>query len=99
MSPLVAYHATSYKCRDSIQRHGLLCNRTAGKRPLGVYVFREDGSLDHPGWNSRTIWTSGRAQDIWEVAYIGPIMADQYVLNAMILLLPARHVTLVTGNN
>lgn len=98
MSPLVAYHATRRACRESIQRHGLLCDKPRGKRPFGVYVFREDGALDHLGWNSRAAWTTEKAQDVWEVAYIGPMMPDQYVLNAFILLQPATQVTLVAGN-
>ena len=98
MSPLVAYHATRRACRDSILQNGLLCDRPTGKRPFGVYVFREDGSLDHSGMNTRTVWESHRAQDLWEVSYIGPIAPDRFVLNAVILLQPATQVTLVTGN-
>lgn len=102
MSPLIAYHATRRACRESILRNGLLCSRPRPflgvHHPFGVYVFREDGSFDHPCM-SRTVWGHAPRQDLWEVAYIGPMMTDPYVLNAVILLLPADHVTLMAGNN
>jgi hypothetical protein len=98
MSPLVAYHATRRACRDSILRNGLLGNSPNGGRPFGVYVFRVDGGLDHVCRNSRLAWDVARAQDLWQVAYIGPVMLDRYVLNAAILLAPATHVTLVAGS-
>lgn len=98
MSPLVAYHVTRKACRASIEENGLLCNRPTKARPFGVYVFRWDRSFEHVTWESRSEWTFYHGQDLWEVAYIGPLMPDQYVFNALILLRPATHVTLVTGN-
>lgn len=67
-------------------------------RPYGVYAFRDDGSFNHLGYNSRAIWERWDNADLWEIAYIGPLMIDQYVLNGMILLGTVDHVTLVTGN-
>lgn len=98
MSPLVAYHVTRFACRKSISENGLLPNRPTGGRPYGVYVFRPDGALDHGCKNSWTEWTLNDRQDMWEVAYIGPLMQDDYVLNAVILLGDVDKVTLVTGN-
>lgn len=97
MSPLVACHATRNACRHGIQAFGLLPNKLPG-RPYGVYVFRSDHGFDHLGWNSRCEWTVTPGQDLWRVAYIGPVMEDQYVCNALILLDTVDHVTLVTGN-
>lgn len=94
MSPLVAYHVTRTACRDSIQEYGLLPNRLPG-RPYGVYVFRGDDSFDHLGWNSTCVWHDSPASDLWEVTYIGPLMPDRYVLNAMILLGVVDHVHLM----
>lgn len=98
MSPLVAYHVTRTACRESIAQHGLLPNQPTKARPYGVYVFRDDGAFDHPGWDSRTVWARDfgppLGPDVWEVAYIGPLMVDQYVLNGMVLLGTVDHVRL-----
>lgn len=99
MSPVVAYHATRAACRDSIHAYGLLANRPTQARPFGVYVFRTDDSFAHVTWESDTEWGSWYGQDLWEVTYIGPMMLDQYVLNALILLGRVEHVSLVTGNH
>lgn len=98
MSPLVAYHATRPACRASIAEHGLLPNSPKGARPYGVYVFRSDDEFAHVGRNTRAEWDHHPRQDLWEVAYIGRLMPDRYVLNGMILLGTVTHVTLVTGN-
>lgn len=98
MSPLVAYHATRMACRASIQENGLLPNRAKRGLPHGVYVFRADNSFSHVGYNSRSEWTRAPRQDLWEVAYIGPLTFDPYVLNGLVLLGKVDHVTLVTGN-
>lgn len=98
MSPIVAYHVTRAACRESIQANGLLPNQPTKARPYGVYVFRFDGSFHHWTWESRTEWTFYHNQDLWCVSYIGPLMLDQYVSNAMILLDVVDHVSLVTGN-
>lgn len=98
MSPLVAYHASNPKCRDSIRAVGLIPAQPQSSRPYGVYVFRSDGSFDHLGWNSSTEWEWWHHCDLWQAAYIGPVATDQYVLNALIFLGPVNHVTLVTGN-
>lgn len=98
VSPIVGFHVTHKKCRDSIRQHGLLASRPSVEQPPGVYVFRLDGALDHVGWNSRSEWTVSHKQDLWAVSYIGPIMFDQYVLNGLVLLGNCPHVTLLTGN-
>ena len=100
MSPLVAYHATNPKCRESILRRGLLPAQPQKGRPFGVYVFRDDDAFNHPTFSrgGRLIWVVGGGQDIWEAAYIGPLTPDQYVINGMVFLGPVHHVTLVTGN-
>lgn len=98
MSPIVGYHATRDACRRSIKRDGLIAMMPTGYRPMGVYVFRDDGSFDHPGFNSKCVWEWEPRQDLWEAAYIGPLMEDEYVLNALIFLENVEHVTLVTGN-
>lgn len=99
MSPIVGYHATREACRASIREIGLLCSQPQRGRPFGVYVYRDDGSFDHLGWNSLCVWDCGPKEDLWECAYIGPLTEDTYVLNAMIFLEPVKHVTLVTGNS
>lgn len=99
MSPLVAYHATRPACREGIVTNGLLPSSYPRHRPYGVYVFRMDGSFDHLCWNSRTYWDASPRADVWQVAYIGPLMIDQYVQNGMILLGTVDRVTLVTGND
>lgn len=45
-------------------------------------------------------WSSGAFQDVWQVEYIGPMVHDGFVGNALVLLMdvPPEHVTLVTGN-
>lgn len=98
MSPVVAYHVTRSACRSSIRTYGLL-PASPMKRPFGVYVFRDDDSFAHVTWESTAEWTYYHGQDLWEVAYIGPMMLDQYVLNALIFLGPVDHVSLVTGNH
>lgn len=99
MSPIVGYHASRYACRDSIRRHGLLCSRPAKGQLVGVYVFRPDGSFNHPSRTFDLYWDERYGQDLWECAYIGPLAMDRFVINGMVLLHPVQHVTLVTGNN
>lgn len=98
MSPIVGYHATRDCCRHSIRADGILPNQPAQGRPFGVYVFRDDGGFDHLTWNSRSVWEHRPRLDLWECAYIGPLVADRFVLNAMVFLDAVEHVTLVTGN-
>lgn len=98
MSPIVGYHATRNCCRQSIRKYGILPGQPAKGRPHGVYVFRHDGAFDHVGFNSRTVWEAHSRLDVWECAYIGPVVEDRFVLNAMIFLDSVQHVTLVTGN-
>lgn len=98
MSPVLVYHTSPFRRRAGILRHGkIFPNEPSAAEPYGVYVYRDDGSWNHPTWNSRTVWTAGR-QDVWMIAYIGPIMMDKFVHNGMILLDVADHVTLTTGN-
>lgn len=98
MSPIVGYHASRECCRSSIATDGLIPSLPARGQVFGVYVFRGDGSFDHPCINSRTVWECHRVLDLWECAYIGPLMPDRFVLNAMVFLGEVQHVTLVTGN-
>lgn len=98
MSPIVGYHATRDCCRRSIGEDGLIPSLPARGQSYGVYVFRDDGSFDHPAINSRTIWQAHRKLDVWECAYIGPVAEDRFVLNAIVFLGEVTHVTLVTGN-
>lgn len=89
------------KCRESIREHGLLPNRPTSHRPYGVYVFRDDGGLNHECYHSITEWEwwPEAYTDCWQVAYIGPMMPDEYVINGMILLgTKIDFVSLVTGN-
>ena len=76
MSPFVAYHSTAFRHRDSIRAHGLLLNKPATGRPFGVYVFRPD--YGHPTFSRghRVVWGHRPPSDLWQVAYIGPIVRD-----------------------
>lgn len=94
---LVSYHASNPKHRDSILQRGLLPASPARGRPFGVYVYSDDHSFDHPGFNSRVVWECAKWADLWLVAYFGRATIDQYVLNALILLDPVTDITLVTG--
>ncbi len=96
MSPMLMYHATHRKRRDSIRQHGLLPNRPQWGRPCGVYVFNND--LRHPTFKYHGLWTKASNQDLWQVTYIGPAMEDEYIGNALILLGEVDNVTLVSGN-
>lgn len=102
MSPFIAHHATRQACRDSIQREGILPSRPTALQPYGVYVFRDDTDIDHNTWSrGRCLrWAHDQRQDVWRVAYIGPMRPDHLVTNAMVLLERVRpsEVTLVTRN-
>lgn len=95
MSPIVGYHATRECCRPSIRQYGLVPAQPQKGRPFGVYVFRDDEGFDHVGYNSRTVWEHHPKLDLWECTYIGPIVPDRYVLNALVFLEHVEHVTLV----
>lgn len=97
---LVGLHASQYRHRPGIERHGLLPNQPAINRPFGVYIFTEDGSFDHVTYSrgGRVRWSSHRGQDLWSVSYFGPATPDAYVENGLVLLDRVIAVTLVTGN-
>jgi hypothetical protein len=104
MSPLVALHATSVTNRESIRVRGLVPGPPKNRGRTGVYVF-SDG-ISHPtrgrtAGARRIKWTAGPGEDVWQVAYIGPVATDIYVENALILLdsVGPELVTLVTGND
>ena len=101
MSPLVAYHATRRACRESISQRGLIASEPTLQQPVGVYVFRHDhrhGAVMRGG--PVATWDYAPRQDLWQVAYIGPLMLDRFVSNGFILLksVPPSEVTLVTGH-
>lgn len=104
MSPLIALHATSVACRDSIRRRGLLPGQPNESRPYGVYVYSDGvgnrGSRCRNQDGSPRIWDSLPAQDVWQVAYIGPMAPDVYIANALILFdrIEPEYITLVTRN-
>lgn len=103
MSPLIAYHATPMRHRNSIAELGLLACCPMKGRPYGVYVF--SNAFDHPVFSrarrSRAIkckWDWQPPSDLWQVAYIGPLSPDHYVANAMILheRVPPQCLSLIT---
>ncbi|MGH7240236.1 MAG: hypothetical protein ACREHG_09285 [Candidatus Saccharimonadales bacterium] len=103
MSPFIALHATRRACRHSILHLGLLRSQPNRGQPYGIYVYRQDDSIDHQVWLKtfeaiHCRWAGQPPQDIWMVAYIGPMCEDQYVTNGMVLLQDCPQVTLVTGN-
>lgn len=101
MVQLVALHVTYVTRRESIRARGLLGAQPTKARPFGVYVFRDDGSLDHNTIGSHRIhWSSERGSDTWQAVYCGPVMPDRYIVNGIILLedVPPSDVSLVTGN-
>lgn len=102
MSPFVAYHATSRRHRDSIWQHGLLIDYSGERSPerIGIYVFNDE--CQHPTFSRSPIggiwWSYGVRQDVWQVAYIGPLAPDHYVNNGMILYerVPPQCLSLIT---
>lgn len=102
MSPFVAYHATSRRHRESIRERGLLRDWFAHRPPhrIGIYVFNDE--CEHPTFSRSAFgglwWSYGSGQDVWEVAYIGPMAPDQYVCNGMILYekVPPECLSLIT---
>lgn len=99
MSPFVGLHATHFNCRDSIQRDGLI----KGLGP-GVYVYSDEidcwGPETECSWGPEPSWGRGKdSVDIWSVPYIGPLMHDPRVSNALVLLTGrVTGVTLVTSH-
>lgn len=94
----IGYHATARTVRDRIQAEGLRAHKPVGNLTCGVYVFNDD--LDNmPGLpeSSWCVWSSAPGQDVWRVAYCGPMIVDPLVRNAVILP-DTQDVTLVTGN-
>lgn len=96
---LSGLHATRVACRDSISRQGLIPASPKGGRPFGVYIFREDDSFAHLGYNSRLVWAYGRGQDVYEIGYFGRAKLDQFVLNGLICFDSPQLVSLVTRNH
>jgi hypothetical protein len=89
VSPLVAYHSTPRRHRASIERHGLLCGLPNVGQHFGVYVYSDD--YEHATCERRrskqywVYWAHRPPNDLWRVAYIGPLCPDQYVANALVL--------------
>ena len=103
MSPLVALHATNFRYREGIYARGLLPSQPAAIQDYGVYVFSDDDSFEHAVYSRASgglivHWACDRGQDVWQVAYIGPLCADRFVANGLVLLhrVPPEHVKLVT---
>ena len=103
MSPFLFHHSTRRACRSSIQERGLLGAQPCAYQAWGVYVYSDD--MKHPvtvrGAGARRLVHQPHAsQDVWQVAYIGPIVADCFVMNGWVLLENPTpdEVTLVTGH-
>lgn len=93
----VGYHATSRHYRTSIQESGLLAHKPYMQRE-GVFVFSDELLTSTLPGLPRVRWAHRSTQDLWRVAYCGPMFADPFVENAVIL--PSvTDVTLVTGND
>lgn len=90
MSPLVAYHATAQRHRENILRYGLIPHQPTRLQPWGVYVYRPDREFDHntggKQWRPSGVrWVGAWPMDVWQVSYIGPVCADQFVMNGWVL--------------
>src|SRR5215469_455494 len=103
MSPLVAYHSTARRHREAIHRYGLIPALPSSAQWFGVYVYRDDYThrTRHMRYRSgiRPVscwWAHRPPNDLWEVAYIGPLYPDQFVANALVLSEPPEHVSLVS---
>lgn len=102
MSPLVAYHNSPRRYRDSINRYGLLPNKPSAAGCFGVYVFRDDYTHTVYTTHNRVArpyhlrWRHRNPDDLWEVAYIGPLRADRFVENGLVLLEQPQFTSLVT---
>lgn len=101
MTPFLAYHATPRRHRESIGILGLIPGRPMRGRPFGVYVFNDNAP--HPTFSRGrfSVWWSGGPyyrEDIWQVAYIGPMLSDEYVENGWVLLegVPPQCLSLIT---
>ena len=107
MSPLVAYHATARRHRESISERGLIAGAPLYQPDRwGVYVYSED--LTHPVYSRSqfAVWWGADTQgpygsDLWRVSYIGPMSHDRYVMNGMVLhqSVPPEHLTLITPDD
>lgn len=93
----IGYHATSRRYRRSIAARGLIAAKPYCQRE-GVFVFSDDLATPMLPGLPRVRWAARpETQDIWCVAYCGPMIADPFVENGLIL--PSvTDVTLVTGN-
>lgn len=103
MSPVIFYHSTLPRHRESIERLGLLPGLPHPAQYFGVYVYNDDfGHATHTKGSFRRAfrcyWAHGDGNDLWQVAYIGPMFEDQFVENGMVLEDTATQVTLVTRN-
>jgi len=89
VSPVIVYHSTARRHRESIERHGLLGNLPNAGQWWGIYTFRDDyrhiPPRDRRNRRTWTIWTHHEPNDLWEIAYIGPLLPDQYVANGLVL--------------
>lgn len=99
MSPLIAYHTAPPRCRDHIRKHGLLPNLPNPSQLFGIYVYRDD--YTHPLRSRRSRrywchWTHRPQNDLWEVAYIGPMCGDQFVTNGLVLFERPQFVSLLS---
>lgn len=92
----IGYHATSRSRRASIESIGLSVDFSMAEPP-GVYVFDPYMSNGEGSSAQECAWDFGPNNDLWRVAYCGPMIRDECLRNAVIL--PSvQDVTLVTGN-
>ena len=100
MSPFICYHSTARRHRDSIWRYGLLPNLPNAGQHFGVYVYQDDAPhVTRERRRPRQFWCRWAHRppnDLWQVAYIGPLYRDQYVTNGFVLFDPVQSVSLLS---
>lgn len=98
VSPFICYHASARRNRDGILRDGLLPGQPSECQPSGVYAFSPHlANFTDRSTAQQCGWSYGPGQDLWQIAYIGPMRVDPCLRNAVVL--PSvTSVTLVTGN-
>jgi hypothetical protein len=85
MSPLVCYHSTARRHRESIVECGLLPNRPNVRQRFGVYAYCDDCihvTRKRAYWCR---WDHRPPNDLWQVGYVGPLRPDPYVANGLVL--------------
>lgn len=99
------YHATPRRHRDAIRQYGLLPNLPNCSQLFGVYAFQDEAYHDTRmmrgiggRWRRVRVWWDYKPpNDLWQIAYVGPITPDQFVENGFVLdAIPPEHVSLVS---